>query len=424
MSENAATRALEIVLRREYENVQKHKNPFTREMAQKWFENKMRKIPKTSARVVSVVKNVSANKAALAALKRRLDVETVKKHYKPEFFFDLLRNAPQNANAMNAMLHLTTRRMSPERLLRDLLTYDVESFPAMPMAVARILALYKIPIEKLVRMVVEKGNNNNSRYAADAAASDDLLAIFKAVERSTKKRIVFSRVRASDMFVLLVDRSDEFLESVVENDDQGIESMDVLALLAFMIRRGAPRPPVEEILRYALHYEEELGFDEWTVPQEFYALLHVYENEDRAALKDATILPRILELYAAMHTDDVLGRSADVRRILDRIVLPKKSILDMFFETFSRSESKPSIPAGDIGYLLARGAIATKKTVAAFEKYAKRLERGNVANISNAYRSVLRALNDAGHLKNYKPFSNVFKNVVDNVRKIRVPYGN
>ena len=103
---------------------------------QKWFENKVKKIPKTSAHIVSVVKNVSSNKAALAALKQRLDVETIKKHYKPEFFFDLLRNAPQNANAMNAMLHLTTRRTSPERLLRDLLTYDVESFPAMPMAVA------------------------------------------------------------------------------------------------------------------------------------------------------------------------------------------------------------------------------------------------------------------------------------------------
>ena len=410
-------KALEIVLRREYGKIQEQKNPFTREMMQKWFENKVKKIPKTSAHIVSVVKNVSSNKAALAALKQRLDVETIKKHYKPEFFFDLLRNAPQNANAMNAMLHLTTRRTSPERLLRDLLTYDVESFPAMPMAVARILALHRIPIEKFVRMVVEKGNNK-PRYTADVTASDDLLAIFRAVERSTKKKIDFSRVRASDMFVLLVDRNDEFLESVVEND-QGIESMDVLALLAFMIRRGAPRPPIEEILRYALHYEEELGFDEWTVPQEFYALLHLYDD-DRATLKDATILPRILELYANMRTDDVLGRSADVRRILDRIVLPKKNILDMFFETFSKSEYKPAIPAGDIGYLLARGAIATKKTVAAFERYAERLETGNVANVANAYRSVLRALNDAEHLKNYKPFSNVFKNVVDNVRRIRV----
>lgn len=396
-NKSLSTQALELALRHKYDKVLKTRNPFARKFMEEDFEKTIKKIPKTSARIASVVKNVSSNKTALATLKRTLNVNTVKKFYKPEFFFDLLRNAP-NVNAMNAMLESTLRRESPESLLRVLISYEAESFPAMPMAVARIVALRKISIEKLVRIINEK-----KRYD-DAAASTDILAIFKAIERS---KLDFSKVRPSDMFLLLVERNDEFLDSIANDNNLGLEPMHVLTLLAFMIERGAPRVPLEDVFRYVVHYDETNGAGLFE-RRELYKLLRLY---DRETLKDATILPSIVEIYAR---DRVV---TDMRTILDRIDLPK-NVLDIFFEAFSENEDfHPSIPAGDIEYLLARGAVVTRKTVEAFEKYAKQLEG---ANVSNAYRNVLRALNDVEILKNYKPFSNAFKNVVDNVRKARL----
>ena len=260
--ENAATRALEIVLRREWNKTFDVDAPYARKFAQQRVKNMIRTVPKTSARVAAVVKNVSANESTIAALKRAVDagdVGAIKKLYRPEFFFEVLQHGrAANANVMNAVLRTTMRRTSPETLLRRLLGVDAETFPAMPSAVARIA----MPVEKIVRTAVD----------VRAASSGDLLSIFKTIEKKSAKKLDFSRVRGSDMFLLLADRHDEYIDSV-ENSPP----MDILILLQFMIKRGAPRVPLEDVMRYVIDYETEIGGNRENRP-EFDALLRLYDD--------------------------------------------------------------------------------------------------------------------------------------------------
>ena len=258
--ENAATRALEIVLRREWNKTFDVDAPYARKFAQQRVKNMIRTVPKTSARVAAVVKNVSANESTIAALKRAVDagdVGAIKKLYRPEFFFEVLQhNRAANANVMNAVLPTTMRRTSPETLLRRLLGVDAETFPAMPSAVARIA----MPVEKIVRTAVDV-----------RATSGDLLSIFKTIEKKSAKKLDFSRVRGSDMFLLLADRHDEYIDSV-ENSPP----MDVLTLLKFMNKRGAPLVPLEDVMRYVIDYETEIGGNREN-RSEFHALLRLYD---------------------------------------------------------------------------------------------------------------------------------------------------
>lgn len=402
---NTASQALAIALRHEWDKTHGG-DSYWHDYERRKVKNLIRKVPK-DRRIAGVIKNATADEAAIQASKRAVkngNVNAIKQFYRPEFFREIVVNlGNKNVNA-NVAKAIVPPKTNPETLIHQLL-YDHKS----PSMIVHIMMIRNVSVEKFINIATSRDHIVYSGYDfKEYALSSIILEVLKLYEKKIKKHVDLRKIPKRKMIQMLESRFEEFSDPRI---DSGVKVLD---LLEFMIRRGAPHVPVENIIRYAISYlKNKAEAPEWIDQPEFYKLLRLYDREH----VNRDVVFKVFFRYADGSTDDVLARLGTFKEILDHIVISPDDGLVFLFAAFSYSEEQPSIPNGLVDYLIARGAKRTPGALAWFEKYARRFV-GTPALVADTYKLMLQGL-DTNNLRKVRPFNNTFKNIVDHVKTSR-----
>jgi len=143
---NTTSGVLDFVLRREWNKAFENKpgGDLEREYRRKNVKKLIRKVPKNT-HLFRLVRNVTQDEASINTLRtavRNGNMNVIKKLYRPEFFFDVVTHAANNANVINALI---PAKKSPETLVKNLVYCRVS-----PFVLAHVIKTKKIPVEKFV----------------------------------------------------------------------------------------------------------------------------------------------------------------------------------------------------------------------------------------------------------------------------------
>jgi hypothetical protein len=405
---NSLSKALDIVLRREWEKTSNASRleEQNAENMRRGVRNLIRKIPK-DRRMFKIIRNVTADETAIHTLKKAVknrNMNVIKKIYRPQFFFDIAEDRRLNMNA-NVLKAIVPTKTSPKILIQHLL-YKW----AKPSVIAHVMTIRDVSAENFIDIATSRDRILSVYDFMEYTLSSDILEILKLFEKRIGKHVDLRKISRKKMIDMFESRFDESSDPRSESS-----SMEILTLLEFMARRGAPLVPLETVLWYAVHYLDKYIEDvEWIGQPEFFKLLHLYDDRESVPRK---VMWELFVKYANGTSDDVRSRVGTFREILDRIKMDPNDTLMFLFAAFSKSEYQPSIPNGIIDYLIARGAKRTPGALSWFEKYARRFV-GTPALVADAYKTMLEGLN-INNLKKVRPFSNMFKNIVDHVKTSR-----
>jgi len=348
-NENRASQVLDLALRREWNDtffdathpVKKldlfnayNMHPIgiyhNRNLVKKLFK----KVPKTNTRMVKLVRNITEEEATVNTLRNavnRGDANTVKKLYRPKFFFDLMAHTPlsANANVINAMIPPNT--LSPNTLIGHLSSRT----SIWPSTVAQVIRSQKIPMENLIKTIF--------KLSYDLRTLD----IFKEFEKITKKRIDFSYIQEKDMISWFSRYSTRRKNRTEFNIFFEVGAI----LLQFMNDRGAPLIPMQLLLDCATTYMDDDKDNEWIDIPEFYMVLDMYSF--REPVKIATI-HKIFLFYIANTRGQTQNNNermtGQLRVILDKIDIPKNILQQI------PPRRRRKIPEDIVDYLVMRGA--------------------------------------------------------------------